>query len=461
MGSFPAQCIDAPGTPEQSAAPALQTGTMAEGEPREKVRTLNEVSQSLRRGVTLDAGPSESEPKMHSRTAPIALLTSCALACVVRSASGQPSPATGLEIGAVPAVNFDSDEGFGYGAIAELYEYGAGVARPYAWTLQPTVFLTTEGRRDFTAFFDAPHLLPAGWRLTAFLGRQKQIATPYYGVGNGSTLDPSLEADDGPDPYFYRFGKARSSATFDLQRGIAGSPLRLLFGAGFDYVEVEPVPHGEGSTLYAIERGGDAATVWLNYIRGGFVWDTRDRETGPASGAWTEFLIRSTDESLAADVGFTRWTLTDRRYVSIADGLVFAHRYLVQDVSEGAPVFELFTVQTSFKQQEGLGGAKTLRGVPRNRYVGRGMLVWNSELRWRAADFRMFGRPFHTVLSVFIDQGRVWADGLKLDELLKDLHRGYGGGLRLGMGENFVVALDGGTSSEAGLAVYVGLGYLY
>ena len=31
----------------------------------------------------------------------------------------------------------------------------------------------------------------------------------------------------------------------------------------------------------------------------------------------------------------------------------------------------------------------------------------------------------------------------------------------MGMGENFVVAFDGGTSSETGLQIYLGLGYLY
>ena len=42
-----------------------------------------------------------------------------------------------------------------------------------------------------------------------------------------------------------------------------------------------------------------------------------------------------------------------------------------------------------------------------------------------------------------------------------DLHRGYGGGVRFGMGENFTVAVDMGRSEEAGMPLYIGLGYLY
>ena len=89
------------------------------------------------------------------------------------------------------------------------------------------------------------------------------------------------------------------------------------------------------------------------------------------------------------------------------------------------------------------------------------MLVWNAELRWRATDFLLFGRPFHVVLSAFLDQGRVWDGGAKLDELLTDLHRGFGGGVRFGMGDNFIVAVDMGRSEEAGMPMYIGLGYLY
>lgn len=380
-----------------------------------------------------------------------------------RESTGQESFSdTGLEIGALPAVNFDSDEGFGYGVIAELYQYGEGGLDPYVWTLQPTVFLTTKGRRDVTVFFDAPHVLPGGWRLTAFAGRQKQIATPYYGLGNATTYDESVDADDGPNPFYHRFGLTRTSLTADLQRSLGDDvPARFLFGTGMQRATVKPVPEDDGTTLYAIEHGTGEETAWLNYVRAGLVWDTRDRETGPTSGVWSEVLVRRTEEALAADLSFTRVSFIDRRYVSLTDGLVFAHRYLVQHVTSGAPDFDLFRLQSSFKGGEGLGGSSTVRGILRNRYVGRAMLVWNSELRWRVWELSAFDRDFHVVVSAFLDQGRVWADGFDLGGVFEDLHRGYGGGVRVGMGENFVGAMDVGTSSEAGLGLYLGLGYLY
>jgi len=376
-------------------------------------------------------------------------------------ASGQTAPPTGLELGVVPAINFDSDEGFGYGVIAEAYHYGDGTHPPWVWTLQPKVFLTTGGRRDFTVFFDAPHLLPGGWRLDIRLGSEQQIATPYYGIGNETAYDEALDAEDGSNPYYYRFGRTRRGAAANLQHGIGDPRIRALIGVGVARVSVLPVPKNEGTTLFAHDWGETERADWHNHLRAGLVWDTRDRETGPTRGTWTEILLQRVDRALGSDASYTRWTFADRRYLSLTPTLVFAHRYLLQDVSGDAPVYELSGVQTSFKQQEGLGGANTVRGVLKNRWVGRGMLIWNAELRWRAADFHLWGRPFHAVLSGFLDQGRVWEGDVRLDELFVDLHRGVGGGVRLGMGENFVVALDAGTSAETGFPLYIGLGYLY
>lgn len=391
----------------------------------------------------------------------LALTTALMVLAVAQLHAQEAEGPVGFEVGGLPAINFDSDEGFGYGALVHMYEYGEGGMAPYVWTLQPTVFLTTQGRRDLYAFFDSPHLLPDGWRIGGFLGYERQIASPYYGVGNETVYDEELDRDDGPNPYFYRFGRTRSSGRVTLQRSVPGLPIRVLVGGGVERTDVDPVPKDSGTTLFETEYGGEPTRVWSNFIRGGLVWDTRDRESWTTSGTWTEALVWWVDDALGADYSALRWTVTDRRYLRLGRRLVFAHRIAVQSVGEEAPVQELFRLQTSFRQQEGLGGSKTVRGVLRNRFVGRSMFVWNAELRWRAAEFRLVGRDFHSVLSVYLDQGRVWSDGVRPDEILSDLHRGYGGGVRVGMGENFVVALDGGTSAETGLQIYIGLGYLY
>ena len=398
-------------------------------------------------------------------TAAAVLLTAPA----VSPLNAQESPApTGWEPAGLPALNYDSDEGFGYGVLFELYNYGDGGYSPYRFTLQPTVFLTTGGRREFTLFFDAPHLLPEGWRIDASVENRRQFAIPYYGLGNTSVYDALLEDSEGP--YYYRYGGTQRQAAVNVQRSLGNTPLRVLVGVGATHTDVDPLPNDATATLLdqVIANAGMPGSIpetipggWSNHLRGGLVWDTRDRETGPHRGTWSEVLVQAVPEFLGSESGYVRWTLVDRRYVPLGDRLTFANRIIVQDVEGEAPFYDLSIIQTSFKQREGLGGSRTLRGIPRNRYVGKGLFFWNAELRWRAADFTVVGRSSHLVLSTFVDTGRVWADGLVLGELLSDLHTAYGVGLRVGMGENFIAGLDVGRSSESSASLYINTGYMF
>ncbi len=365
----------------------------------------------------------------------------------------------GRELGGVPSLNYDSDEGFGYGVNLELYDYGAGL-RPYRYTVQPTLNLSTGGKRDVNVFFDAPHLLPRGWRVDAYAGNERQRFSPYYGIGNATPYDAALKTDANPD--YYAYDRTRTQLLLNLQHALGTTPIRLLVGAGAARTTVNLLPRDQGTTLLAQDSawtpGVDAPAGWSNFVRAGLIWDTRDREVGPRRGTWTELLVQRVDRAFGSTVAYTRWTFADRRYVPLGSRLTFANRVLVQKIEGTAPFYDLYQVQTSFKQLEGLGGAKTLRGIPKDRFVDDGLALWNAELRWRAGGFRAVGRAWHLVLSGFADTGRVWGQE---SFSLSGLHTGYGAGVRLGMGESFVVALDAGHSGLATMPFYIGLGYLY
>jgi hypothetical protein len=370
------------------------------------------------------------------------------------------TPPQGWEFTGLPALNFDSDEGFGYGVILALYDYGSSGLLPYRLSLRPEVFFTTEGRRDLTLFLDAPHF-SEGWRLSAFLGQEKHIATPYYGVGNQSEYLPELE--EGENPYYYRFGRDRTVARAVVLRKLAEWPLHLLLGGQVAHFTIDPTPKNDGSTLLLEELGPGAPIPggMENSLRAGLVWDTRDRESGPRRGVWTEALVEVVAEALGSDVGYSRWTMTDRRYFTLLPNLVLANRISLQHVTGTPPFYALTYIQSSFNAWEALGGAKSLRGVLRNRYTGEGVFVWNLETRWRAREFRLLGKDAYLALIGFLDTGRVWADGVQMSSLLTNLHHGYGGGARVGLGPNFVVATDLATSEGVGLQLYIGLGYLF
>jgi len=366
---------------------------------------------------------------------------------------------SGWELSGVPALNFDADEGYGIGAALELYNYGLGVL-PYRFTIQPTALLTSKGRRDLTVFFDAPVLLPREWRVSAFVGREQQLAQPYYGVGNATPHDPNAER--APNSYYYRFGRTRLRANADFQHRVGNSSAKVLLGGGFARSTIDLTPFDSGTTLLAAQLGGRTPTPErANYLRAGLVWDTRDREIGPNNGTWAELLVQRVSKGLGATEDFTRWTTTVRKYVPVASRLTFAQRLVAQGIDGEAPFDELTSIQSSFKQADGLGGSSSLRGIPKDRYIGKSLLLSNSELRWRAVDFSLFKRSSFLALSGFADAGRVWPDRFRVDDVLNDLHVGYGGGVRVGVGPSFIVATDIGHSSESQAAVYVGLGWMY
>lgn len=391
------------------------------------------------------------------RSSLLLVLLALPLSAHAQAPSARP---TGTTITGLPALNFDADEGVGYGALLQYYDYGAQGMSPYRFTVQPTVFLTSKGRRDLSVFVDAPHLLPAGWRLNGAVARERQQASPYYGIGNGTIVDDGATA--GTNKYFYRYARRTLRGNVNLQRDLAGPSLRALAGIGASNVVVNTVPYNEGTTLLASQLGrGELPATNVRFVRVGLVRDTRNREIGPHHGTWAELLVQRAGRVLGGDEAFTRSTATVRRYTPIGDRLTLAQRLVMQNLSGTVPIQELATIQSSFRDDEALGGGSSLRGIPKNRYLGKGVAFMNNELRWNAVDLSLRGRPTRLVLSGFVDAGRVWADQLHLEEALTDLHVSYGGGARLAIGPTFVLATDVGHSSQSVAAIYIGLGYLF
>jgi outer membrane protein assembly factor BamA len=263
---------------------------------------------------------------------------------VANAAAAQTGP-RGWEMSGLPALNFNADEGFGYGIIAQAFQYGDGTIKPYEYTIQPLLFLTTKGRRDLSVFIDAPHLLPHNWRMGVYLGREQQLSTPFYGVGNSSPYQASLEA--APNPYYYRYGRTGVRFNADFQHAVAG-PLRLLIGTGARTSVVDQTPFDSGTTLLVTATGSAAIpTGRAVTARVGLIYDTRDRETGPSSGQWIEALLQKGTKLAGGTHEFTRATGTARLYVPVTDRLVWAQRGVVQQLAGNVPFYELYTIQGS------------------------------------------------------------------------------------------------------------------
>src|SRR3990172_7777970 len=132
---------------------------------------------------------------------------------VLLAVMARPAPAqqaqTGLGWSALPALNYDSDQGFGYGVTGGLYQYGDGAQSPYLWAFEPIVFFTTRGRRSVTLFYDSPRQFGERVRLTVRAFVDRDCCQPYFGLGNATPYDSALDARDSlPSYYTYRRNRA-------------------------------------------------------------------------------------------------------------------------------------------------------------------------------------------------------------------------------------------------------------
>jgi len=380
------------------------------------------------------------------------------LASVTAAARAQQAQ-TGLGWSALPALNYNSDEGFGYGLTGGLYQYGDGNHTPYVWAFEPLVFFTTHGRRKVSVFYDAPHQFGDGVRLTARAYVDRDCCQPYYGLGNATTYLDTLAARTSL-PNYYSYTRTRVSLDGFLQwrlvpraRVLTGVALNRNTTAARD-PDTQFARDLANGTIPAGEEGSTSLGPKL-----GLIYDTRDSERDPRQGVWIEGLVWQ-GVVLPGGDDFTRWTGTLRGYLSLHRSLTLAARVFGEHVPGSGPIAILTDLGSSFQDFTGVGGAESVRGVLRLRFLGRTRTLGNLEARWRGPGFRFLGAPWQLGAVGFVDAGRVWDDRGAGDGGA-GLHWGKGGGLRVAWGQSFIIAADFGHGQEAGLQTYLKLGHMF
>jgi len=401
---------------------------------------------------------------------------------------GQDNP-TGWSFGGVPAVAYNSDTGFLYGVILDVYNYGDGSQYPdYRYTTRLTWTRTTKGSGENIIFFDSKYLLPADIRITAEAAYLTEQALPFYGY-NGEN-DPALEDEDDDDNYrsrvYYRHERNITKLTADFQKSFFMPNLRGILGFAYYNTEVAAVDTAKlndgkdnedrlpvEATLYdeyvndGTIEADEAIGGNTNYLKFGLVYDSRDNEPNPMKGIWTEALVTVVPSGLGNDFSYTLLTATHRQYLTIIpEDLSLAVRLGYQSVLSGdIPFFMLPHYQSSFRATEGLGGSKSLRGILKNRLVGESIGFGNLELRWKFLRTKLLGQNLYLALNGFVDAGKVLEEYSWYDpDIEQSLHVSYGGGFRLALNENFIVAVDFGLAADeldGNSGLYIGLGYLF
>ncbi len=410
----------------------------------------------------------------------------------------------GWTFGALPVVSFDSDIGFQYGALVNLYKYDSTRYPEYDHSIYAEWSQTTKGSGIMRLAYDSKQLIK-GVRFTGDLSYLTEKAINFYGFnGYEVAYHPEWEDDEDPDyvsRLFYRHERKIFHFQLDFQGKLAGE--HLLWYGGINFfnfkianVDVDKLNDGKpdnellpDTSLYSNyvnwgllapdeSDGGNA-----NYISAGLVYDSRDNEPNPMKGIWTEIILRGAPSFMGnGDYDHLKLSITHRQYFTIIKrDLSFAYRLGFQTTLAGeTPFYADPLMMFSYYRgalPQGIGGGKTLRGIQRNRIVGNSIVYGNFELRWKFIHTRLFKQNLYIAVNAFMDTGRSLGEYEINKELIPvdersdyfdqendSFHTSAGGGIRFALNQNFIVAVDYGLAldkRDGTSGLYIGLNYLF
>ncbi|MCK3685262.1 BamA/TamA family outer membrane protein [Maribellus sp. YY47] len=420
---------------------------------------------------------------------------------------------TGWNFGALPTITFDSDLGFQYGGLINLFHYGDGSRYPkYDHSLYLEVSRYTKGSGINRLYYDSDQLIK-GLQTSLDISYLSDRAYDFYGFNGYDAVVNMDWFDDETTDYrtrmFYKYDRKLFRFKVDLVGNLSGDKLKWVSGFNLlnfklGLVDIDKLnkgkdgddklpSHSEEPGLYekyqewGIISSEEANGGFVPTVKAGLVYDSRDNKPNPMKGIWTEAVILGSPEFLGGEQSFTKLSLIHRQYFTIIpNDLSFAYRLDYQTTLGGNVPFyyqtQLITSVLKGATSEGLGGASSLRGVLRNRVVGDGVFLGNIEARWKFARFRFINNNFYLGLNGFLDFGQVTkkidvnAGGLINDEINNELpgnyfdndaekmHYSYGAGLRVVMNENFIIRCDYGMAAnerDGDSGLYIGLNYLF
>ena len=375
----------------------------------------------------------------------------------------------GWSVGAFPTISLSNTLGFQYGAFGSLFFYGDGTTYPdpiHKFTAEGSHF--TKGRSRFYATYDSKYLIP-NWRLT--LSALYMIDPLAFFYGFNGAAQPYNNSFSEQNAYFLdrRFLQAFANFQRDL------SPTLKLAGgftfSHYDICDFDSVEYGgyPSQALYSkyiswgLINPDEATGGNVLEARAGIVYDTRDIEAAPNRGLLAEVFLNG---GLASGgYNYLKFCAYFSHFVRIPVGFiaagdpVFAYRLAYTGTLAGDVPFYMQQIIPMLVPHtmltEGLGSAKTMRGLFENRIVADGVAWANVELRIKLFKFTFLNQYFYTAVNPFFDFGIV-TQPYRLDrqaaafgqdeETLRRKAQGLataaGLGFKLAWNENFILSLE-------------------
>ena len=406
-----------------------------------------------------------------------------------------------------PVIGYDADQGLQLGALCQLFDYGNGSIYPdYYHTFYAEVSFFTKGSDVFQLFYDSKYLIPGNIRFTGDITYLPERALDFYGFnGYEANYNHSLETQGSPDyisRVYYRCQRRLFRIMADFQGPILGQKLRWAAGINFFDIRMSTVDIGKiNAGKKESNQLPDTALLWDNYVKYGLlnpqeagggsltflkmglVYDTRDNEAAPNKGLWSEIIVMAAPTFLGnSPYAFVKLEITHRQFISLVrQYLVFAYRLNYQGTIGGtAPYYiepYMFSSWSLSTKPDGLGGARTMRGVLRDRVVGDGVALGNIELRWKFWRTHFLKQNLYFGLVGFLDGGMVVQDRKIYKNLVPEnlqafyfnesddkMHFSTGLGLRVAYSENFILTVDYGfalNKQDGSSGLYIGIGHMF
>ncbi|MBL8992442.1 MAG: BamA/TamA family outer membrane protein, partial [Spirochaetia bacterium] len=212
---------------------------------------------------------------------------------------------------------------------------------------------------------------------------------------------------------------------------------------------------GNQGRLFQLSPIGVSGGTWVT-LRAGAVFEARDVPAYARKGVVEEIWWEESLGGLTDIRESRRLTISHKHYLPILPHLVWAQRLVFDWLSGNWPFF-LAERTGGEKELTAFGGGESLRGIVPFRFQGPVKLLSSTELRWHLwfLNMHFLKSDWQWELDAFADLGRVLNAG---ETFFGDAwHLGYGGGVRLLWGRDFVISLDFAVYRETFGGVYFGV----
>lgn len=362
------------------------------------------------------------------------------------------STSTSTELGVLPAVNYSSDTGLGFGVLAALARFDPE-RRPFDWRVELLLYATLKEidgsyelpvHADYIKLDKPAFLGERRLRFNGEIGFRKQSNARWFGLGSESS-----EAPPGADGRYNLYDRIFPGLSASLRYALVDRPVPIgkwrleVFGRlAFTYNVISSYSGSRLEADLATEalalRGRDHHALLIGAA--GLLFDTRDHEFIPSSGWFAELSFRGSpglDQELVFGGGY----LSIARYLALGSPHFVLATRLAADLLFGKVPFYELAVMGGLLPYGAPGGGLGVRGVLAGRFAGHTKGLGSLELRAHGWRVGTVGAPIDLGVVGFVDAGRVWDErGDNAD--FPALEVGVGGGLRIQWGQTFLIRLD-------------------